>query len=94
MLSRDRCSRPRCKGKAWASQIRGSPISLRHTEEIFRREEIPVLFNRNTYICERNKMHIDGMVANFRSLRAHNRDCPRECDVNSCPHLEGIRRTL
>ena len=58
MLNRDRCSRPRCRGNAWVSQIAGSPICRKHTERMFISDGNPVLFNRNTYVCERNKMHL------------------------------------
>ncbi len=37
-------------------------------------------------------MRLEDMVAHFLALQSHWQDCPPECNVNTCPHLEGIPR--
>ena len=37
-------------------------------------------------------MRLEDVVGNLEDLRRHWQDCPRECDVNSCPRLVGIPR--
>ena len=88
----EQCSRPRCKNKAWSGGIGAGVICRKHTEENFRLSGVPTLFNWRTYICQMNKMRLEVIVNNFQSLRAHWRNCPQECKVDSCHRLIGIPR--
>ena len=92
-LGQDRCSRPRCNNKGWSSGFGTGVICLKHTEENLRLSGVPTLFNRNTYVCQKNKMRLEDIVNNFQSLRAHWQNCPGKCKVDSCPRLIGIPRS-
>ena len=91
MQIREQCSRRGCRNKPWSNHT-GELVCHRHAGEIFSRSGVPTRFDRSTFICERNNMRFEDMAANVGDLRRHWQDCPPECDVNSCPRLEGIPR--
>ena len=86
------CQRPRCRAKTWAKGTASGMRCYKHTVEMFAHSRVPTSFDRRTYICTRNRMRLDDMVTNFLALKSHWQDCPPECNVNTCPHLEGIPR--
>lgn len=86
------CSRAKCPNKAWSNGFGAGVLCLKHTSEIFNKSGVPTLFDRNNFVCQTNKMYLEDMVNHFQALRAHWRDCPPECKVDSCPRLVGIPR--
>ena len=90
-MTNERCTRQGCKRKVWAVTP-FSALCLLCTEKIFRDKGVPTLFNRITYICQTNNMHLRDVSANIRSLRTHWQRCPNACKISSCPYLEGIPR--
>ena len=92
MTSQGKCSEPGCRNKIWWSALDSGPICFKHTVKKLLQSGIRTDLNRSTYVCRLNKMHLRQILDNRDKLQAHYRQCPRECNVNSCPRLEGIPR--
>lgn len=92
MKSQGRCSEPRCRNNIWWSALDSGPICFKHTVKKLFRGGIRTDLNWSTRVCRLNELHLREILDNGDKLQAHYLKCPRECNVNSCPHLKGIPR--